>query len=256
MLFYLGTHMPHWCGLLDVPLFISRHRIWKRRTLPRAAGRYALDSGGFTVLSQHGQWDTDEAKWAAFLTRCDEEMGHYDFAAPLDYMCEPYVLKRTGLTVAQHQERTIDSFACLRYMGMERVIPVLQGWELADYLRCVERYAARGIDLTTESTVGLGSVCRREGMAEAEQIVRRLHAEGLRLHGFGFKKTGLRNCADALVSADSMAWSFVARREAERNSDIGHCGAPLRSDAHPAKNCANCKPWALLWRQQLLEGLA
>lgn len=254
MHFYLGTHIPAWLERLTVPLFISRHSIWEYKRLPRAIGTYALDSGGFTVLSTRGAWDTTEVEWGLFLDRCDQEIGPYDFAAPLDYMCEPWVLSKTGLSLGEHQARTVGSFLTLRSFGYDRVIPVLQGWELDDYLRCAELYAARGVDLVAEPTVGLGSVCRRQAMGEAERIVRRLAADGLRLHGFGFKKTGLRRCGDALASADSMAWSFGGRYP----DDVvtGMCGLPLRTPGvHPAKNCANCMPWALKWRRQALKGL-
>jgi len=65
--------------------------------------------------------------------------------------------------------------------------------------------------------VGVGSVCKRNGNRYA--VVAVLSAikairPDLRLHGFGLKTTTL---ADSLVdtllySADSMAWSFAARR--------------------------------------------
>jgi hypothetical protein len=38
---------------------------------------------------------------------------------------------------------------------------VLQGWELGDYVACLERYRDEGLDVTAEPVVGLGSVCRR-----------------------------------------------------------------------------------------------
>jgi hypothetical protein len=66
--------------------------------------------------------------------------------------------------------------------------------------------------------VGVGSVCKRNG--NPVEIGRILHAikrvrPGLNLHGFGLKTTALgsgivRAC---LYSADSMAWSFAARRQ-------------------------------------------
>ncbi|WP_422923118.1 DUF7221 family queuine tRNA-ribosyltransferase-like protein [Singulisphaera sp. PoT] len=46
MLFYLGTHETHWLNIARVPLFISRRRLARRKALPVAAERWALDSGG------------------------------------------------------------------------------------------------------------------------------------------------------------------------------------------------------------------
>lgn len=44
MLFYLGTHQVDWLARACVPLFISRVRLLRLRTLPRARHRWALDS--------------------------------------------------------------------------------------------------------------------------------------------------------------------------------------------------------------------
>lgn len=77
-------------------------------------------------------------------------------------------------------------------------------------------------------------------MQAAMEILRPLHARGLRLHGFGFKVSGLMNGASALLaSADSMAWSRAARYE-----------APLPGCTH--KQCNNCIKFALQWRQKVL----
>jgi hypothetical protein len=158
----------------------------------------------------------------------------------MDWMCEPMVLRMTGLTAADHQRLTIDSFLTLRDALGDLVIPVLQGWEHDDYLRHVEQYSSRGVDLTVEQRVGLGTVCRRQGTQEAEAVVRTLSSLGLRLHGFGIKVSGLYRYADELVSADSMAWSFDARR-----------AEPIPGHRHRA--CNNCIEWALRWQSRLLD---
>jgi len=88
--------------------------------------------------------------------------------------------------------------------------------------------------------VGLGSVCRRQNTSEAGTIVRSLAP--LKLHYFGAKLTGLESFGDALVSADSMAWSYRARRD-----------WPLPGCTH--KSCANCARYALRWRDRLMAGL-
>jgi hypothetical protein len=106
----------------------------------------------------------------------------------------------------------------------------------------IDAYASAGIDLTDEAIVGVGSVCRRQGMVRVSLLLGTLADEGLRLHAFGFKKNGLRMSAAHLVSADSLAWSLNARRS-----------PPLEGCAHAS--CANCQEWALLWRAELLASL-
>jgi hypothetical protein len=170
-------------------------------------------------------------------------------ASPMDWMCEPDVRKATNKTVVEHQWLTIDNFNELRALAPEQPwFPVLQGWTLRDYLAHVDAYARGGVDLTKEPLVGVGTVCRRQHTAEAVAILTALAGLGLRLHGFGLKTKGLRQLDGVLASADSMAWSYRARRE-------GANGAPPWCGSTAHKNCANCLPFALHWRGQLhLEG--
>ena len=240
MRFFLGFHHPHQLAHARVPLFVSHRQLRRLRSLPRAADVWALDSGGFTELSEHGRWTISATDYARAVARYRDEIGRLAWVAPQDWMCEPWILDRTGLTVEEHQRRTIDSVIELRALGVP-AIPVLQGWEHADYHRHVEAYEIAGFDLRAEPIVGLGSVCRRQAHADAADLVRGLAARGLKLHGFGFKSTGLRLCGDALASADSLAWSYHARRE-----------PPLPECVGKHSNCANCLRFALRWRAALL----
>ena len=256
--FYLGTHHPNWLAT-DEDLFVSRRRLFERKTMPRAAGRWALDSGGFTELRLFGEWRTTEDEYVADVERYRSEIGHLEWVAPMDWMCEPFMLRRTGLTLAEHQERTVENFLRLRERLGYLVIPVLQGWERDDYHRCIGMYEAAGVELEEELLVGIGSVCRRQDTAEAERIFRSL--DFLRMHGFGIKIAGISAFGDVLASSDSMAWSWEARRRARRHDRQTPlfdwpqqmlCGA-VHPVEHRAKNCANCHRWATTWRDNILN---
>jgi hypothetical protein len=159
-------------------------------------------------------------------------------------MCEPFMLARTGLTIAVHQARTVANYLELRDLAPDLpFIPVLQGWSGDDYLRAVGMYSRAGVDLTAEPLVGVGSVRRRQTTGEIEVIVHSLASLGLRLHGFGVKAGGLARYADCLESADSLAWSFEARR-----------AVPLPGCSHA--NCANCLRYAAAWRERTLARLS
>jgi hypothetical protein len=238
--FYLGTHMPHWLELVDVPLFISRRRLAGRKTFPRARSSWALDSGGFTELNRYGRWSTSPGSYASDVARYSEEIGGLEWAAPMDWMCEPWVVAKTGLTVAEHQRRTVDNYLTLRTIAPELpFIPVLQGWRMEDYLRCADLYDTAGIDLGSQPLIGLGSVCRRQSTGEIGGIVATLAGYGLSLHGFGVKTTGLRSYSMYLTSADSMSWS-------RRGRQVHPCGHGR------AKSEANCLVFAQQWRQHVL----
>lgn len=243
--FYLGTHQPAWLARVDVPLFISRRRIYMMKRLPRATCNWALDSGGFSELSLFGKWTIDARPYVAEVRRYRDEVGRMDWAAIQDWMCEPWILEKTGLTIAEHQRRTIDSYAELLSLAPEVPwVPVLQGWESDDYLRHRDEYAARGFDLSKLEHVGVGSVCRRQGTQFGVRLMQRMFLHGISVHAFGYKKTGLAASHSFLRSADSMAWSFCARR-----------AAPLPGHEARHKNCANCVDYALMWRSDLLAML-
>jgi len=248
MNFYLGTHRPNWLKETAVPLFVSRRTLSRYRKMPRAIGSWALDSGGFTELNMHGRWTLSACAYADEVRRYRDEVGGMDWAAPQDWMCEPFVTAKTGLTVAEHQRRTIDNFIELRALAPDLpIVPVLQGWQASDYLEHIAAYAAAGVELAKESLVGLGTVCRRQATAAAMRIVHTVvtAVPAIRIHGFGFKVQGLALLGGHLASADSLSWSFQARR----NPGI---------DGHEAlhRNCANCITYALEWRGRLIERLA
>lgn len=238
MKFYLGTHQPSWLSqVTEVSLFISMRRLRTMKKFPRAARSWALDSGGFSELSMHGRWTIDAKQYATEADYAMREVGKLDFAAIQDWMCEPFILAKTGLTIEQHQERTIDSYLELSSLAPDVPwLPVIQGWAMTDYWRHVERYRKRGVELLY---AGVGSVCRRQGTAEAETIMKTLTSDGTRVHAFGFKKRGLATCAPILASADSMAWSYDARRKPPLPGCTTHI------------NCANCIKYALKWAREM-----
>ena len=89
VIFYLGAHQPHWLESAGFPLFVSHRRLRERRSLPRAIAPWALDSGGFTALSGDGTWDMTPGQYVAAVERYAAEIGRLEWAAPMDWMCEP-----------------------------------------------------------------------------------------------------------------------------------------------------------------------
>lgn len=244
--FYLGTHQPGWLDWIGVPLFVSDRRLREYKRLPVAAGPWALDSGGFTELSKYGSWANGPTpvEYAARVTRYQRLIGQLQWAAPQDWMCEPFITAKTGLSVETHQWRTIDSLFDLRSLAPSVPwIPVVQGYTVDDYVRHVDMYRSVGVDLAAEALVGVGSVCRRQATDEVGAIFSAVRGVGVdRLHGFGLKKQGLAKWGHLLTSADSLAWSLDARRKPRMDECSG--------SAH--KNCANCPRYALAWRRELV----
>lgn len=249
MRFYLGTHKVGWLANTSVPLFVSHRQAKARKTPLVASCDWALDSGGYSELSQYGEWRTGVSEYVDAVARY-QSWGHLQWAAPQDWMTEPWVLQKTGKPLAEHLERTVQSYLDLSVTGLP-FIPVVQGQTIDDYHRCADMYESAGVDLSAVQTVGVGSVCRREGTKEAEAIFRELAARGMRLHGFGVKVSGLRRYADVMTSADSMAWSFGARWEANKVRSTGQEWECPWGESH--KSCANCKPYAMRWRSSVVD---
>lgn len=238
MIFYLGTNEPAWLPRTDVPLFLSRRRLARRRALPRARGLWALDSGGFTELSLHGAWQTMPTQYVGEVRRWRDEIGGLAWASIQDWMCEPWIVEKTGKSVAQHQSLTLDSFARLLDLAPDLPwVPVIQGWHEDEYRAHVDAYVARRLPLW-DRPVGVGSICRRQTLGGGARIVRQLSRLGLQLHGFGLKFSGLAALHGLLASADSLAWSFRARN-AGRQPGCTHA------------TCQNCLRFALRWRDRV-----
>jgi hypothetical protein len=101
------------------------------------------------------------------------------------------------------------------------ILPVLQGYAPDDYVRHIRQYGDR---LSQGMWVGVGSVCKRNGDPRAIAAVLlaiKRERPDLNLHGFGLKTTALSSplVTSMLETADSMAWSFAARKQGRNAND-------------------------------------
>src|SRR3954462_4006122 len=107
--FYLGVPGPGWLAEAGVPTFVAYPTLRNRKVLPRAIAPWALDSGGYTELRKHGEWRQSPKAYAAGVRRLQHEVGMLDFACPQDWVCAPPTLAATGLSVRDHQDRTVTN---------------------------------------------------------------------------------------------------------------------------------------------------
>ena len=244
MEFYLGTHVPVHLKRTEVPLFLSRRVLEKRKSPVKSIAPWALDSGGFSELKLNGAWKIMPDEYVETVNRLNETP-NLRWAAQQDWMCEPFMVRRSGLTVREHQRRTVANFLELRKLDCDvPIIPVLQGYTIEEYKECFEMFEIAGVDLRSEPLVGLGSVCRRQNTNDIERIVSYFHAKDLKLHGFGVKIQGLNRYGEMLESSDSMAWSQNARWLKE------HCSICKSNPVKPS--CNNCLNYALEWRSKIV----
>ena len=220
MRFFTGLHQPSDAQHFSAA-FVSVNRLRKRKG-PFAVGDWIMDSGAFTTILTHGGYPDPVSDYAAEIRRWAGN-GNLLAAVAQDYMCEAFMLEKTGMTVDQHLRLTIERYDALLREDTAGVyiMPVLQGYDPTDYVRHLEMYGDR---LAPGQWVGVGSVCKRNGDPRAVAAVL-LAIKSVRpdllLHGFGLKTTALAHplVRSMLHTADSMAWSFHARMNGRNAND-------------------------------------
>lgn len=219
-MFFVGMHHPSDAKRVE-RAFVSVNTLRARKShFP--VGDWIMDSGAFTEIAKYGSYRFPVSEYAAHIRRF-ADCGNLLAAVAQDYMCEPHMVEKTGLSIPEHQRLTVERYDALlaEDCGGVYILPVLQGYAPEDYVRHIEMYGRR---LAHGAWVGVGSVCKRNGAPDAICAVlgaiKRVRPD-LRLHGFGLKSSSLGEGAirDSLYSADSMAWSFAARRQGRNPND-------------------------------------
>jgi hypothetical protein len=214
-IFFVGWHQPvkgkSGCRHLDYCMISANRLINRRASFP--VRNWAMDSGAFTRITS-GKGHLDTQFYAALIDRFVDN-GNLMFVVSQDYMCEPFVLNITGLTIADHQRMTIERYdELLSYSPKPYIMPVLQGYAPSDYVNHIKDYGDR---LREGAWVGVGSVCKRNsspGQILSVLLAIKGERPDLRLHGFGVKKNSLLHSPiwDLLYSADSAAAGLVKGR--------------------------------------------
>jgi hypothetical protein len=201
--------------------FISVNRLRSRKG-PFVVGDWIMDSGAFTEISTHGRYRYSVKNYAEQIKRWSNN-GNLLASVAQDWMCEPWIIEKTGLNVDQHQKLTVQRYDELMACdtGGVYILPVLQGYAPEDYVRHIDMYGNR---LAHGSWVGVGSICKRNGdprqIAAVLMTIKNARPD-LKLHGFGLKTTALASpfIRSMLETADSMAWSFHARMNGRNGND-------------------------------------
>ncbi len=238
MKFYLGTDNAKFLETVNIPWFISINRLQNR--VSQIKGKdWILDSGGFTMISNHGKYIISPQEYIKIIKKQKPKMAFCQ-----DWMCEPHIINKTGLSIQEHQRKTTESYFALSKMATE-IRPVLQGWHPDDYANHVLQYKKAGVDMN--QLFGIGTICSRSGSPSIiKEILKAIHNEhlGIKLHAFGLKITSLQynHIVNLIESSDSMSWSFDARQN--KSKLCKNC---------PKKTCKHCLEYALLWRRNLLN---
>lgn len=219
MRFYVGMHHASSARLIN-PVMVSVN-VLRSRKGPFEVKDWIMDSGAFSTIATHGGYPNPVEEYAAQIERWSKN-GNLERAVSQDYMCEPWMIEKTGLSEYEHQILTIDRYdRLLECKPSVAIMPVLQGYSPESYVSHIRQYGSR---LTYRMWVGVGSVCKRNSNVSAiEAVLLAIKRErpDLFLHGFGVKSTALKSdlVRQLLHSADSMAWSWAARRGGRNSND-------------------------------------
>lgn len=220
MRFFTGLHQPSDARHFDAA-FVSVNRLRNRKGAFEV-GDWIMDSGAFSEVGMHGRYRHGVEEYAGQIRRWSTN-GRLLAAVSQDWLCDPAIIAKTGLSVAEHQRLTIERFDELRRqdVGGVYIMPVLQGQKPDDYVVHLADYGDR---IPAGAWVGVGSVVRMSsdaGAVSAVLLAIKRARPDLRLHGFGLKTTSLANplVRSLLETADSMAWSFHARKNGRNGND-------------------------------------
>jgi len=244
MKIYLGIYQIKHAQYAPQFMFSVRRLISRRTSVPFNNYNWMLDSGAFSEINLNGKYTFTPEEYLHYV-----ELHQPTLFFNMDYICEPFVLQKTGMTVKQHQSKTLDNQ--IRIMDLldnydikSNFAGCIQGWQISDYLNCIDMLKEHGL---ITSIMGVGSICRRNSEYQIIKILEAIKQElpNTKLHGFGIKTDILKIpiVYKYLNSCDSMAWSFAGRKSKKL---CMNCKYPN------VKNCANCHYYMLNWYNKLV----
>lgn len=212
------TPLP-WPRTFDLERSVNEWVGWKLDRLHLLDGMDAyLDSSGFVAMARYRGYGFTPESYIAGPCRAHP----WRWFAAMDLCVEPEVapgaddvLDRIAGTVNLYHRCRREAE---RHGISDRLLPVVQGWHVDDYLRCLDR-----LNLPSSiPMIGVGSTCRRnkDAVRQVEEIVRRLgdalRGTPTRLHLFGVKSEAAAAVADSGIVAtiDSQAYGTDARWKA------------------------------------------
>jgi len=187
----------------------------KSNTPPRCETLF-VDSGGFPSSFIYNGYNKTDLEYLHFVKKTKAT-----FFALRDYPCEPQILQKHNTTAKNQILRTVEHHIklldLLDYYDLSaKPIPVIQGWEIGDYLFCIDLFREHGLIGNGFDYIAIGSLCRRNATTQIRKIILTVRQElkdSVKLHCFGTKISVLKDLAvwRAVYSVDSAAWDFDAR---------------------------------------------
>lgn len=198
---------------------------WRRgKKFKRSFGLKFLDSGGFTTLNQYGDYPFSVINYANLIARLRP-----DYYATMDYPCEPDISRHLGLMTNEDRiKATVENTVKLAEWESQipgQMVPVIQGYELSEYLYCLDLYSRAGL---IRDYMAVGSMCRRISDEQLSELIPGIYYAARKLgcsklHFFGLKLSPSLNIysemiysRDSAVAMDSYCNDLRAKRGGRR----------------------------------------
>lgn len=159
--------------------------------------------GGFSLLNKFGDYPFTVGNALNLVARLSP-----DWYASMDYPCEPEISRRLGLLENMDRIRaTVDMAfrmdALKDLVPGSELVPVIQGYTLQEYKRCVDLYEGLGL---VKPYMAVGSMCKRRSSGDLHDLIPKIfnHARSAgceKLHFFGLK------LSPDLCDLDEFIWS-------------------------------------------------
>lgn len=212
-LFFIGLN-PRWQMYRFLPAGInvmySAGSFWDSETRELRRGyRFKpffgwrwLDSGGYNLLNIYGYYPFSVINYANLVAYLQPH-----FYATMDYSLEPSITRLSNLETNESRIQATVA-AAIELVEWEnqlpgKLVPVIQGYSLSEYLFCLELYREAGL---IRQYMAVGSMCRRRNSAVLGELISGIHRAAQeygceRLHFFGLK------LSPDLIKHEDMIWS-------------------------------------------------
>ncbi len=250
--FFIRERTWGWLAHVGVPLFGVAPAAGAAQDAaegPRRVGRWT--PAAFSELSLYGGWRTTPEEYVAAVKRYDREIGQLEWAAGQDYMWK-VMLARTGLSVEEHQRRTVANSFGWSSCGTEDddtglhpeapFMPTSRVSRVGDYLRCWDMFGEAGVDLSNYPSVGVRFGVPASTPARSARCWRRC-------------ANAIRECRCTVMALRHRDFGTMVTCLRRRQPGVGMNARKIRG--YPGcthGKCSNCVKWALRWRRGMVAG--
>ena len=258
MNFYIGVNQYQQLSWVKNHFFFSYQLARKRKhpwMIPDWV-EWILDSGSFSELKLNGRYTFTPEEYFNTV-----ELWQPDVFVNMDYMCEPDQLNKTGKTVKEHQQLSLEHQIRLTELLEDswmkthtQLMGVIQGWTPKEYLEHIDLLTSHDMILPY---MGIGSVCRR---GDTQQILNVIKTVGkrlpdIKLHGFGVKTDILSYPLPHMIlhSVDSQAWCMAGNYGEDAHYMEKCLHHEWKRCPKHTEDCRNCGRFMNAWLEKNLN---